>query len=98
MITLLGREGFPINKTGIHSCANIRTDYGFFSVRLEHGYPRLVHFVVEKDKRGFSNSLDQFNAFTELMVATGNHAFIVEVPSEKPELETAVRFIGGKKP
>jgi hypothetical protein len=98
MITLLGQEGFPINRTGIHSCANVKTDYGFFSVRLEHGYPRLVHFIVEKEKRNFSNSLDQFNAFTELMILVGYPSFIVEVPREKPELEKAIQFIGGKKP
>jgi len=98
MTHLLDLEGFRGEGIGIKTCANFKTDVGFFCVRIEHGYPFLVHFVVEKDKRSFKNSLYQFNLFTDLMIKTDNPFFIVGSPGNKPGIDKAIKYIGGKKP
>jgi len=96
MRELLSNEGFAKHQFGYDTCLNLKTDVGFFSTRIEYGYPRLVHFLVEPAKRSFKNSLKQFNMFTDMMISQGHPFFVVESPASNPTIQRFIKYIGGQ--
>ena len=72
-------------------------DTGFFSYRMEHGYPYITHFYIDKDKRNHLTALKLLKDFKEKIKEEGYTAFIVEVLEEKQYLSRLVMWLNRRR-
>ncbi|MFC1567320.1 hypothetical protein ACFL3R_00600 [Thermodesulfobacteriota bacterium] len=91
-------EGFDRERHSFLSDITYMCDIGFFSWRMEHGYPRLTHFYLNKNNRGVRGAYALTRLFEAVMRNYSFEKFIAEVPAEKPELEKFIRFLGTTEP
>lgn len=73
------------------------TDIGFFSYRIEHGYPRLVHFFLDKDKRSLKNAHSLIRTFKKIMIGRGYLFFIAFASKNKKYLNRFIKYMKGIK-
>ncbi|MFA7120533.1 MAG: hypothetical protein WC277_03590 [Bacilli bacterium] len=72
-------------------------DDGFYSWRLEAGYPRLIHFYTIPEKRSFLTAIRMMRRFRDELVREGHLFYIVELPKSKPYIRRFIEYIKGKK-
>ena len=93
----LRSEGLSDNEMTFETDKTFLTDYGFFSYRMEHGYPFLTHFYVDKNKRSTRNALSLYRLFKQQIISEGHKAFIAEVMNKKAYLEKFIKWLGRRK-
>lgn len=86
-------EGLTDEQMTFRKDITILTDFGFFSYRIEHGYPFLSHFYVDKDKRCSRNALILYRLFKETIKSDGYISFIAEVMNKKEYLNRFVKWL-----
>ena len=91
-------EGFDLKEMVFRNSNTYITDEGFFSYRIDNGYPRLLHYYVNKNLRpSYKASLRLLRAFVELIRKDNYLFFTVVVPKEKPYLKKMIEFVRGKQ-
>ncbi|MDO9535095.1 MAG: hypothetical protein Q7J85_07125 [Bacillota bacterium] len=96
--TSLKDEGLTDEKMTFETDNTFITDVGFFSYRIEGEYPRLMHFYVDKDKRGGGNFRRLARDFWGKLIE-GEHLFcVIELPKGKQYLKRFIEYYGGKEP
>jgi len=72
---------------------------GFVTFRMEHGYPRLVHFLGFKGRRNFDTLRMLFKALIGAVIMTGAVMFIGTVPKDKQYFRRFIkRWVGKDEP
>jgi hypothetical protein len=79
MIELLKQEGLTDEQITLDRDNIIRTDDGFISWRIEHGYPFITHALIYPEKRGRGRWLDVYMKFNNEMKSKGFDYWIAEV-------------------
>lgn len=77
---ILKSEGIPEQDQGLEECENVVTDLGFFSYRMLHGFPYLVHFWVDKSKRSPGNFYKMVKQYKDLIRSKGFTHTIINAP------------------
>ena len=54
----------------------IEDENGFVSWRIEHGYPCVSHFYIDKDKRNLTNAIKLYRKFKKVIIEKGYDHFI----------------------
>jgi len=81
-IELLKAEGMTDEQISWDEDFQYEDENGFFSWRIEHGYPYMTHFYVYKDKRNLTNGVRLYRKFTDTIIKEGYAHFIAEVVPE----------------
>jgi len=76
---LLKAEGMRDDQISWDEDIQFEDENGIFSWRIEHGYPYMTHFYVDKDKRSMRNAVRLYRKFTDIIIKEGYHNFIAEV-------------------
>ena len=90
-------EGFTAEQMTFETDETFITDIGFFSYRIEHGYPFLSHFYVDTDKRTPRNALSLYGLFKKTIKSNGYSAFIASAMNEKKYLSRFIRYLSKRK-
>ena len=88
---MLKSEG--IKNMGFEKHTTWVTDEGFFTIREEHGFPYLIHFYVDKDKRSI-NSARKLIKSVRSVVRTGK----MLIHSKKSYLDKFIQYYFKVKP
>jgi len=92
----LKSEGLTDDQITFEKDRTVQTDEGFFSWRLEHGYPYITHFYVDKNKRNHRSALALWKAFKRDV--EGHDFIIAEVLPEKEYLNRFCLFLTQGRP
>lgn len=78
---MLDIEGIEDKDKGINECTNVILDgVGFFSIRIAHGFPYVVHFCVDRDKRSPANFYRLAKKCKEVIRSLGFRHVIINAP------------------
>jgi hypothetical protein len=92
-------EGLREDQITYENDRHYNNDIGFFSYRIEHGYPYLTHFLVWSDMRKGFNFLHLYHEFKRTIINEGHLAFIAEIIPGKECFEGFIKAcLGCKKP
>ena len=93
----LKSEGLQDSEMIIGSDVMFIMDDGFFSYRIDHEYPRLIHFYIDKDKRSLQSARKMLKIFRQIIMETGYLFYVMEVPDNKQYLKKIIRYLKGVK-
>ena len=93
----LKSEGFSKEQMTFEADMTFLTDSGFFSFRIENGFPRLVHFYIDKDMRSLATASSMLKVFIDIMRRNNYLFFIAEAPKELPYMKRIIKYIKGKE-
>jgi hypothetical protein len=92
-------EGLREDQITYENDIRYEDETGFFSYRMEHGFPYITHFLIWPDKRKGLNFLNLYHKFREMIIKDGHLAFIAEVIPGKEAFEKFVQgLLGCKEP
>ena len=89
-------EGFTDEQMTFETDETFINDDGFFSYRIESGFPRLIHFYTEKP-RSPDKARRLIKEFRKMVIRENYPFFIMSAPKEKPELAKFIIYLKGKK-
>lgn len=78
-VKLLKEEGMADNQISWDEDFQYEDENGFLSWRIEHGYPYMTHFYIDKDKRNLRNGIKLYRKFEDMLIEKGYDHFIAEV-------------------
>ena len=70
-------------------------DGGFFSYTINHNYPQITHFYVDKNKRSLKTARQMLKTFRQIIIEAGYLFYIMEVPDNKQYFKKIVRYLRG---
>jgi hypothetical protein len=70
---------------------------GFFSYRIGDRYPRLIHFVINKDKRSMKTARKMLKFFRRMVMEGGYLFYIVEVSKDTQYITRFIQYLKGVK-
>jgi hypothetical protein len=68
---------------------------GFFSYLIDGRYPRLIHFVINKDKRSMKTARKMLKFFRHMVMEGGYLFYIVEVSKGTQYITRFIRYLKG---
>lgn len=92
-------EGLREDQITYEDDTHYEDDTGFFSYRIEHGFPYITHFMIWPDMRKGNNFLNLYHTFRDTIIRNGHLAFIAEVLPGKEYFGKFIQtFLGCKEP
>ena len=95
IVNALLSEGLTFGDMTFETDQTFVTEIGFFSYRMEFGYPRLGHFFVDKDKRSLKNAHKLIKDFKQLLIKGKYLFFIALAPRDKKFFNRFIQYIKG---
>lgn len=79
---LLKEEGMKDDQITWDEDIQYEDENGFFSWRIEHSFPYITHFYIDKNKRNLTNAIKLYRKFRDIIAKEGYDHFIAEVIPE----------------
>ena len=97
IVNALLSEGLALEDMTFETDKTFVTEIGFFSYRMEKGYPRLGHFFIDKDKRSLKNAHKLIKDFKQLLIKGKYLFFIALAPKDKKFFNRFIQYMKGVK-
>jgi hypothetical protein len=75
-------EGYTEDDMAIWDGWNIETEDGFFTLKMAHNIPYMIHFYINRDRRGGPAYLRLIRTMKNVVRGLGFNKLILNVPKE----------------
>jgi hypothetical protein len=95
----LALEGYTEEDMAIWDGWNVATEDGFFTLKMEHDLPYMVHFCVKRDRRGGPAYLRLLRTMKNVVRGLGFPKMILNIPRDNDFVRrVASNSFGVEKP
>lgn len=78
----LSLEGYTEEDMAIWDGWNVKTEDGFFTLKLIHDLPYMIHFWIKREKRGGQAYLRLIRVMKNVVKSLGFHKMILNIPRD----------------